>query len=695
MIEQASIFKRLGILHPGRLILRFKVKGAQKTSLQNKKSEVFRKAGIIVDYLNALHDAAQGRIREKFAEFIPEDMPNSKKGRQELAKDIYSSIRDCTYPYLYIDQKSIQETLQWRIDDFRVYDRLLTERPYYSEIAEPNLRRQFLKKQIAFLLFNGYTIEAGASINPIPALYAIERGVFLQTGTKDHADFLRLTFPVPDVSQVEDSIIDGRSALNPEGLLSPDSFRRFSSYFWSNYFNELTVERLRNIAEMPGLPTWEKFKGDYKQDITKEGAKQTNLPVNNNKDEWSLTRSAPLCLYTATRTDFSLSRLQHYTATSPEEFQDHVLFTNYTRYLLRFAQIACSNIFDPVREGAKGTLTFSSKPLSGSSRPGRVIKSEDLANLSLSEAAAEQLRKLKLEEIPMESLEAELKEFFIDLERDLNCCQMPTLHFKAGRKFKSEDLSSEEPSQYSELAAAGAMPSTTIVNIGVGPSNAKNITDHLAVLRPLSWTMVGHCGGLRQRQRLGNFVVAGLIAREDGVLGDCLSPDIPIKCSEYVAQSQVNAVFDDYHRKGLFTEDSESDGDLKGLKQRIRRIKVDLREGTVFTTSDRNWETEDADVYRHRFHQSRSVAVDMETGTLAANAYRHQIHFGALLCVSDKPWHGSVKMRYFADDFYKKEVSNHLKLCLDSVLFMLIDANTKYLLRNSRQLHPPENPPIS
>ena len=33
----------------------------------------------------------------------------------------------------------------------------------------------------------------------------------------------------------------------------------------------------------------------------------------------------------------------------------------------------------------------------------------------------------------------------------------------------------------------------TFINIGVGPSNAKNITDHLAVLRPHGWIMLGHC----------------------------------------------------------------------------------------------------------------------------------------------------------------------------------------------------------
>ncbi len=51
----------------------------------------------------------------------------------------------------------------------------------------------------------------------------------------------------------------------------------------------------------------------------------------------------------------------------------------------------------------------------------------------------------------------------------------------------------------------------TLVNIGVGPSNAKTITDHLAVLRPHCWMMVGHCGGLRHTQRIGDYVARGTL----------------------------------------------------------------------------------------------------------------------------------------------------------------------------------------
>ena len=68
----------------------------------------------------------------------------------------------------------------------------------------------------------------------------------------------------------------------------------------------------------------------------------------------------------------------------------------------------------------------------------------------------------------------------------------------------------------------------TLVNIGVGPSNAKTITDHLAVLRPHCWLMVGHCGGLRQSQQIGDYVLAHAYLRQDHVLDGLVPTDVPI-----------------------------------------------------------------------------------------------------------------------------------------------------------------------
>jgi len=83
----------------------------------------------------------------------------------------------------------------------------------------------------------------------------------------------------------------------------------------------------------------------------------------------------------------------------------------------------------------------------------------------------------------------------------------------------------------------------TLVNIGVGPSNAKTITDHLAVLRPECWIMVGHCGGLRHSQSIGDYVLAHAYLRDDHVLDSVLPKDVPVPpiAEVQVALQQVAA----------------------------------------------------------------------------------------------------------------------------------------------------------
>ena len=183
----------------------------------------------------------------------------------------------------------------------------------------------------------------------------------------------------------------------------------------------------------------------------------------------------------------------------------------------------------------------------------------------------------------------------------------------------------------------------TMINIGVGPSNAKTITDHVAVLRPHSWLMLGHCAGLRNSQKLGDYVLAHAYAREDHVLDDDLPIWVPIPALAEVQVALQEAV----------AEVTGLDGyDLKRI----------MRTGTVATIDNRNWELRDQSGPVHRLSQSRAIALDMEAATIAANGFRFRVPYGTLLCVSDKPLHGELKLPGMATDFYRTQVNQHLKI---------------------------------
>lgn len=284
--------------------------------------------------------------------------------------------------------------------------------------------------------------------------------------------------------------------------------------------------------------------------------------------------TGPLSLFTAQRIDYSLARLNHYTATEPQHFQNHVLFTNYQFYVSEFEDYARAQLADP----ESGYTSFVST-----------------GNVEITEADA-------------------------PIEPPLKLPQMPTYHLKR---------------------ADGS--GITLVNIGVGPSNAKTATDHIAVLRPHAWLMVGHCAGLRNTQALGDFVLAHAYLREDHVLDDDLPVWVPIPALAEIQIALEQAVV-------AVTQ-------VEGYE--LKRI---MRTGTVATIDNRNWELRDQSGPVQRLSQSRAVALDMESATIAANGYRFRVPYGTLLCVSDKPLHGELKLPGMASDFYTSQVQRHLRI---------------------------------
>jgi AMP nucleosidase len=210
----------------------------------------------------------------------------------------------------------------------------------------------------------------------------------------------------------------------------------------------------------------------------------------------------------------------------------------------------------------------------------------------------------------------------------------------------------------------------SLVNIGVGPANAKTITDHIAVLRPHCWLMVGHCAGLRQSQRIGDYVLAHAYLRQDKILDEAVPPDIPIPALAEVQVALQEAV-------------ARVTGD------RGEALKRRLRTGTVVTNDDRNWELRWTQE-RRRINLSRAVAVDMESATVATQGFRMRVPYGTLLCVSDKPLHGEIKLPGAANAFYERAIGEHLQIGIAA----LEQLQTSRASLHSRKLRSFDEPPF-
>lgn len=294
----------------------------------------------------------------------------------------------------------------------------------------------------------------------------------------------------------------------------------------------------------------------------------------------------PLSLFTAPRVDYSLHRLRHYTGTAPDWFQNFVLFTNYQFYMDEFIRLGQAEMANPDSE----YMAFV--------EPGNVIT------------------------------------------------------YRQGLPAQPGDIHGQPPARLPQMPAYHLVRADrsgiTMVNIGVGPANAKTITDHIAVLRPHAWLMLGHCAGLRNSQQLGDYVLAHAYVREDHVLDEDLPLWVPIPALAEIQQALQQAVAD-------VTQMSEDD---------LKRI---MRTGTVASTDNRNWELLPDSLPQRRFSQSRAVALDMESATIAANGFRFRVPYGTLLCVSDKPLHGEIKLPGMANHFYRERVDQHLRIGMQAI----------------------------
>jgi AMP nucleosidase len=303
----------------------------------------------------------------------------------------------------------------------------------------------------------------------------------------------------------------------------------------------------------------------------------------------------PLALFTAPRVDYSLHRLRHYTSSDPAHFQNFVIFTNYQFYVdefLRMGQEFMTKTNDPAQSAARKFYTQLVEP------GGYTTFNANLGSQAPTGGRATRLP------------------------------QMPAYHLVGENR-----------------------NGITLINIGVGPSNARTISDHVAVIRPHAWIMLGHCAGLRDTQKLGDYVLAHGYVRDDHALDNELPLWVPVPNLAEIQRALEDAVAHVTNLSGY---------DLKSV----------MRTGTIVTTDNRNWEIGGYAKLVERFNQSRAIALDMESAVIAANGFRYRVPYGTLLCVSDRPLHGEIKLPGMANSFYRQQVDQHLHIGIKAMEFL-------------------------
>ncbi|MGD9265769.1 MAG: AMP nucleosidase [Lysobacterales bacterium] len=158
------------------------------------------------------------------------------------------------------------------------------------------------------------------------------------------------------------------------------------------------------------------------------------------------------------------------------------------------------------------------------------------------------------------------------------------------------------------MQAASNGDGLTIINYGIGSSNAATIMDLLTAVQPEGVLFLGKCGGLKDSTEIGHFILPIAAIRGEGTSDDYFPPEVPALPSFKLH---------------------------KFVSDKILQHNVDYRTGVVYTTNRRVWEHDEE--FHRRLQEMTCIAIDMETATLFIVGHANAIAHGALLLVSDVP----------------------------------------------------------
>jgi AMP nucleosidase len=589
-------------------------------------------------------------------------------------------------------------------------------------VADPKCSLSYLESQIRRLIGEGFQLQVGLSVVPIPLPFVCEHlGKSLPKVPEALVELLQSFFPMANIADIEDSLVDATFKRRNASSFVNHEYQLFFSQFWQAYKDYLGNYSGNNWRSEKHIGI-EKFISPQRVALESNKYFSANFEFKDLPPEFSVDpqpKRGPLVFpkrlgfFDALRVDYSLSRIRHYTHTNPEDFQEHILLVNYPRYvrlfLVRVIAEICKN-----SDAGGGELVISSD------NEKCRYKSADLLELFEADTVAYVVETFA----SSQPLDRDGKQYskidrLISERLIFSEGQMPTYHFIPAEDdgVYRRDENASDQAYRARLLDSGPLPGITLVNINVGSSNAWNITDHLAVLRPLCWVMVGHCAGLRSRQKVGDYVIANGYVRRDGALEESVPIDAPIQPTRVINVALQNALFHrivmsriELSNSGIVQEPltgrdgwapkrtsgltKEQDTELDHQLRQQEALRGLLRSGTVMSVTNRNWETSPTEEIFQIFEQYRVVAVDMESAVIAANAYRYRVAHATFLCVTDKPVHGVLKAARSANDFYKSQTNEHLNIVLDAIKLLKLDPSDALDLLHARELRGIDDPPF-
>ena len=195
----------------------------------------------------------------------------------------------------------------------------------------------------------------------------------------------------------------------------------------------------------------------------------------------------------------------------------------------------------------------------------------------------------------------------------------------------------------------------TMINFGMGSANAATIMDLLSAVRPKAALFLGKCGGLKRKNKVGDFILPIAAIRSEGASHDYLPAEVP-------ALPAFNL--------------------QRAVSSSIRDMRYDYWTGTVYTTNKRVWEYDER--FKKYLRKTRSMAIDMESATIFIVGFANEIPSGALLLVSDQPMISTgIKTHQSDQKITDTFVQDHIKIGVNSLKEIIFNGRSVKHLRFS------------
>jgi len=174
----------------------------------------------------------------------------------------------------------------------------------------------------------------------------------------------------------------------------------------------------------------------------------------------------------------------------------------------------------------------------------------------------------------------------------------------------------------------------SILDYKIGSPAAALAVDLLSFVNPKSCLMLGMCGGLRRKYKIGDYLLPVASVRGEGTSSFYFPERIPALSNFYIQRT---------------------------LSEMMDKSKYKYHIGITHSTNIRFWEF--SKEFRQQLIDEKVQAIEMECATLFIAGYKRKVPMGALLLISDKPLdkHG-IKTMEISQKVKKDHTKPHVDL---------------------------------